>query len=561
MAWGLRALITLSVLVACLLETGFPASAQETVALIRFVTAREGGPVPVGETTAFEATDPKAVAWVRLQPRSQTHSIAFRWFDAERKLQRVSPTRLLTPGEDVVWDELPIRGAPATNLPGAWTVELYADERLLTSSPFSILPPRATAPSSVRVRHQTTLTTKSQETRTGTTAYTHSVITSLDHLVQVIRLRPPDRTFLTVLSLGKLWGTSEGVRGSGLLSYSIGGRFFIQGGLEGSRVTDLFRIPPLRTDMRALFFDLRYSPPQGLPLSLSYRRETMVDDRFPHLTDLVTTSWALSSSYFMRNLSLSLTYTIQDVDDSTSTNFDLSTRTFTVTGVYFPTPQLFLFVTRTSVTQDFGLTSFSSPFSQRTDTTSTRLNYQPHPRLSLALFTFQSDFSRSDGLFSFSTSQRGVEAAYQLSQVVALRALTQWQEQTSTFGGFTSVSNQRLTRYGADFVLGAGLRAGVAFSPQTTKTGTTVNQTDIFTAYASFFPNSRLFFNSSYTLTRTTGTGSDTTSETLILFMRYAPNAMAEYQAQAQFTDVRFPAFPSGASYNALYQITATFRF
>lgn len=561
MAWGLRALTTLSVLAVCLLKTGFPASAQEGVAIIRFVTAREGGIVPVGETTAFEATDPKAVAWVQLQPRSQTHSIVFRWFDSERRLQRVSPTRLLTPAEDVVWDDLPIRGAAAANLVGAWTVELYADERLLASSRFSILPRRAAAQPPVRVRHQTTLVTKSQETRTGTTAYTHSVITSLDHLVQFITLRPPDRTVLTLLSLGKLWGTSEGVRGSGLLSYSVGGRFFIQGGLEGSRVTDLLRIPPIRTNIGASFFDLRYTPPQGFPLSFSYRRETTVDDRLPHLTDLVTTSWTLSSSYVMRNLSLSLTYAVQDVDDSTSANFDFSTRTFAVTGVYFPTPRLFLFVTGTSVTQDFGPTSFSSSFSQRTDTTSTRLNYQLHPRLSLALFTFQSSLSRSDGLLSFSTSQRGIEAALQLSPAVALRALTQWQEQSSSFGGFTSVSNQRLSRYGADFVLGPTVRAGVAFSPQTTTTGSTVSQTDIFTAYASFFPNPRFFFNSSYTLTRTTGTGSDSTSEALVLFMRYSPNASTEYQAQAQFTDVRFPAFPSSASYNALYQFSAIFRF
>lgn len=538
-----------------ILLLSLPVTAQETLVVIRFVMTRQGGPVPIGETTAFQASDPKAIAWVQFQSPTQSHTVVFRWFAPQRQLQRVSPTRIVAPGEEFIWDELPIRDAPAADLQGPWIVELYADERLVSTVQFNILPPRAEALPAVTVQQQTMLSTKSQETRTGSGTYTRTLVNSLDHQVQFIRFVGGDRILLTSLSLGRLWGTSEGVRGAGLLSYSTED-FFLQGGLEGSKLTDSLQSPPLRTDTGAAFFDLSYGSAEGPTFSLGYRRETEVDDRAPHLTDSTTTSWTASSSYSWRNVSLSATYALEDVDDRSEDNFDSRTRTLALTAVYFPSPRLSLFVTRTNVIQYVGATPFSPAFSQTTNTTSARLTYQLQPNLSLALFTFHSDLFQSDALFRLSTSQRGAEATYQLHPRITLRALTQWQEQSSTVGA----SNQRLSRYGMDIFLPGGLTTGLMFSSQVTTSEADTTSVDIFTAYANFLPSTRFFFSGIYTLNRTRGTG-ETTNELFKMSLRYTPNPATEYQATAQFNDVQFPASPTSSTYTSQYQITAIFRF
>jgi hypothetical protein len=552
-----RVISTLTVLIVCL--AGRVAQAQEVLTVIRFVTVREGGPVPAGETTAYEATDPKAVAWAQIAVSGQAHTIVFRWLDPQRRLQRVSPSRIVAPGEEFVWDELPIRGRPPADLPGVWTVEFYVNERLAAGARFAILPHRRAPTTSVR--HQTTLSMRSQETETGWGTHTRSIINSLDHMVQfTIRLRP-DTNVVASISGGTLWGTSSGVRSSGIVAYNAGGRFFAQAGLEGSWITNFLESPPRRIDTSAAFFDLRYNPPRRPTFSLSYRRDTAADDRIPRITDSTTTTWTLSSSYFRGRFAFNGTYIIQDVDDGTTTNLDVATRTLTLTGTYFPSPRLFIFATRTTVKQDFGPTPFSPAFGQQTNTTSARLNYQLSPRFQLAAFLFDTDMARTDGVFSMATSQRGMEGSYQLNSRLRLNALTQWQRQTTTFGGLATTSEQRLSRYGVDVFLPRNLTIGAAFSPQTTTTGPSVTRANVWTTYVNFFPSPKFFLGGTYSLTRTTGPGTDTTNATWALSARYVPTPWVEYQATAQLTDAKFPLFPLANSHTLTYQLTGVFRF
>ncbi|MDR5682726.1 MAG: hypothetical protein QN163_01690 [Armatimonadota bacterium] len=548
----------LAVLLAC--HFALPeAWAQQTFTVVRFVTAREGGPVPVGETNLFEATDTKAVAWAQVIVSGQAHAVVFRWIDPRGRLHRVSPTRLVPPGDDVIWDELPIRGQPAAELPGVWSVELYANDRPAAAARFTILPRRV--PPAFTLVHQTTVATRSQQTQTGSGTYTHSVINSTDHLTQfTLRLRP-DANLIASASGGLLWGTSSGTRGSLAISYNSGPHFFAQAGFQISSVTDHLESPARRTDAQATFFDLRLSPPHGPTLSLSYRRDEAVDDRFPRLTDGTTTTWTLSSSYFVRPLFFSATYTVQDVDDRTSTNFDFSFRSLTLTAVYFPGPALFVIASHTRLAQDFGATAFSPAFGQQSNTTSVRLTYRPTPQLALTPFVSSNDLARTDGLLSMSTTQFGVEAAYRVTRWLQLTAMTQWQTQASIFAGFAGSTEQRLNRFGVDLFLAGNLTLGAAFSPQITVKGSAGTYADVWTAYVNFFPDPKFFLTGTYTVTRTQGSGTDTLHAAWSLSARYAPTPWVEYQLSAQVADTRSKLFPAASVYQLGYHFTAIFRF
>lgn len=533
--------------------------AQDTFTLVRLVTAREGGPVPIGEATAFEATDPKVVAWAQFAAVSQTHSVVFRWFDPRRRLHRASPVQILAPGEEFLWDELPVRGAPAADLPGTWMVELLVGPRLVTTVRFTIHP-RRVIPTAVTAQHQSAVTTKSQQTRTGTGLFTIRHVTSFEHLVQWTR-RSGDNGFALSLSAEKLWGTSDGLRGSGVLSLDRGGRFYLQGGAEGSTVTDSLQTPPLRLDTVSGFFDLRYVPPERPSLSLTYRRTTAVDDYAPPLTDSVTSTWTASLNHAAGRVSFSGTYTVAEVDDRAPTNADTTTRTLTLTGVFVASPRLLAFATRTSVTQDFAATPSLWAFNQETTTTTLRLTYRTTPLLSLTLSYIETAFIRSDALFGFSTSQWGAEAAYTLSPSVTARVLTQWQEQSTTFSGSLTRSDQRLTRYSVDASLAGPLTAGLAFSPQLATAGALVTRADLLTAYVNYFPSAAFFLSVSYTQNRTFATGVDLANEVFALSLRYAPTVFIEYQLTAQSNDARFPALPA-ANVNILnYQFSAVMRY
>jgi hypothetical protein len=170
-------------------RSGLAAAAwpQEAVAVIRFTTARQGGPVPVDEVTAFASDEPKVVAWGRIAAGTASHTVAFRWLDTQQRIYRVSPTRIVTAGEEFLSDELPLRDTPAAALTGVWTVELVVDNRVVATLRFSVVPPSA-PPHVDTIRHQTTLSTRGQQTQAGGT-YTATVVNSLEMATDAVAVR------------------------------------------------------------------------------------------------------------------------------------------------------------------------------------------------------------------------------------------------------------------------------------------------------------------------------------------------------------------------------------
>jgi hypothetical protein len=537
------------------------AEAQEALIIVRFVTAREGGPVPVDVRTTFETTDPMVVAWVQFVPSGQSHTVAFRWLDPRSTAQRISPTVLVTPGQSVLWDEMPIADASAEELPGTWTVELVVDERVLDTVRFSILPPPEALPPPLVVEYETTASTFSHQTAIGTGVFTHKLVNSLTQQVDLIKQFVSGAALTTSVSASNLWGTSSGTEGSATLSFDSGRGVFALGGVTGSWVTDFLQTPPLRLDSGSVFLDLQLSRPDRPSLAFSFQRDTEIDDRSPPETNSLTTAWTMSSAYSIGRLTLQATVGEQAFEDRTGITASFLARTATVSGAYTPNPRLFLFVTRTNLVQDFGATGFAPAFTVQTGTTTARLSYQFTPVLRGAVFAVTTDIDQSDPAFAFSSTMRGVEATVRIRPAVTLSALTQWQDQSTTSGLTTTPAQQRLSRVGFTWVPRSGMVASVFYSPQVTAAPTAETRGELYTASVAFFPSSRFSAVAVYTLNLTNGPALSIRNEVVDLSLRYAPTDAREFRLTARFDDLRNLLTPAADLRNTIYMLSVRFKY
>lgn len=103
-----------------------------------------GQDLPLHPTTRFTTQDPAVIAHVSLADLSGTHRIHWKWYDPDGRLYLKSPEHVLgTPPDKyaataAAWHKISLKGERAARLPGGWHVQIYLDEKLVTTRHFNI---------------------------------------------------------------------------------------------------------------------------------------------------------------------------------------------------------------------------------------------------------------------------------------------------------------------------------------------------------------------------------------------------------------------------------------
>ncbi|MDR7419251.1 MAG: hypothetical protein QN178_10120 [Armatimonadota bacterium] len=552
------AVVALTLLFACGASL-IPALAQAPAQIIRAVMTKEEGRILLIEVDSFLVTDPKAVAWVQVTPSLNRRTIAFRWVTPSGEVFRLSPAIQLLPGDEVVWDVIPIRDGPAERLVGLWRVDVFVDEQFATRVYFRILSPPPRLP--VTVRFETVLSHDAVHTwRPGGG---HDVFNRyiVDQRVEVNA--QVARADLTLRAAGGLTGTDRG--GDSRVSFVVGmdhpaGIAFFAG-REAQTVAD--RLDPARPSVltTSTFLDFRFTSTRLPSVGIVLSRVDRTDSLTPAFTDDTESSASFNVSYSRFPWTAVLVHTQTDTVDRTGAEPSGRNRSTGGSLVYVASPSLVLIGTHISTVRDEDAFGGLGPFTFTGSSTVFRASLTVNPALTLGLTYGFGGSARNDGLFDVQTRLIGGEATYLLSPALTLRAGYQADTIDIVTAGIPSRLSSTTFLGTLEYRPRPTLFMSVSYLPSRAEVVFGTPQvTSSLTGVISYFPSPRFGLNLVYTGVDTTG-ADPLTLRALALSLRYDLRPELVLNLVAQGSRQRFPLDPARDFDALFYGITLNWKY
>jgi hypothetical protein len=543
-----------AVLVLCLVAAQ-PGLAQVPAQIARAVMAREGALIPIGETETFTPSDAKAVCWVQVVPTFTDRTIQFRWVTPGGSEYRLSPVLPLVPGDEITWDQILIRGAPAERLSGTWRVDILVDGQLASTIYFRLVTPTVRP---FNVRSETSLNLRAQHTWRRTGGDEILYWNAIDQRIEILS-RVRERDFSLKLSRGLTGGNAaEEARGS-IVALLSGAGYSIAAGREwGDALNPLTFDRPTVSGITE-FIDLRYARETfGAALLLS--RQDRIDNLDPRAIDDTIVVTTATLAYSHRPWTASLAYARTTLEDRTGGPFTAVTTT-SGSLVYSPFPSRFVFLGTHVRTVSFtGATAFSTPLTLTTTNTILRGLYFAASGVTIGATYGFGESGRADGSFDSRTSLIGGDVVWRISSRSSLRGAYQVQNVDSRTGVTTSQTMTSTVSGALEFRPRSDLFLSVIYTPvRVEATGGFSTAISTLTGVLAYFPSSRFSLSATYSRVLTGGVA-PVESGFGTFNARYDIRTNLRLVAAAQTTALRFAAFPTSDLDRLFYSVVLTWQ-
>lgn len=536
-----------------------PAFAQAPAQIIRAVMTREEGRILPIELDTFSTADPKAVCWVQVTPSLTRRTIRFRWVAPSGELFRLAPPAQLLPGDDVVWDVIPIRDSPAERLPGLWRVDILIDEQFATRVYFRILPPPPRVP--VTARFETVLSHDALHTwrpSGGYDVFSRYVIDQrLELNAQV------GRADLTLRAAGGLTGSDRGAESR--LSFVVGvdhpAGIALFAGREAQIVAD--RPDPARPSALTTntFLDFRFTSPRFPSVGVVLGRVDRTDRLTPALTDDTETSASVNLSYARSPWIVSLVHTRTESDDRTGTEPSTRSRSTGGSLVYIASPSLVLLGTHVSTVREEAAFGGLGPFTFTGTSTVYRASLLVNPALTLGLTYGFGSSTRDDGAFDLQTRLLGGEVTYQVSPGLTMRAGYQADTLDMLTAGVPSRLSSTTFLGTIEYRPRPSLFLSISYLPSRAEVILgTPRVTSSLTGVLSYVPSPRLGFTLTYSGVETTG-ATPLDLRALTINLRYDLRPEMVLNLVAQGSRQRSPLDPARDVDALFYGVTLSWKY
>jgi hypothetical protein len=529
---------------------GLPVAAQAPAQIIRAVMTKEEGRILLLEVDTFLTRDTKAVCWVRVVPSLNRRTISFHWVTPSGDVFRVSSALPMLPGDDVIWDVVPIRDSPIERLRGLWRVDIFVDGQFATRVYFRVLPPPPRLPVTTRfetvLNHNALHIWRPSGSRDVLTRYVVDQRVELNAEV--------GRADLTVRVAGGL--TAGESRGASRVSFVVGvdhpAGIALFVGREAQTVQD--RPDPERPSALSTntFLDFRFASPQLPSFGLSLSRVDRSDGLTPALTSDTETTASVNLSYSRLPWTIVLVHTQNEVDDRTLAEPFTRSRSTGGSLIYAASPSLTFLGTHISTYREEGPLGGVGPFTFNGTSSILRASLSVSPALTLGATYGVGGSSRSDGLFDVQTRLIGGEVTYLLSRTVTLRAGYQTDAIDLTAAGITTRLSSTTLLGTIEYRPNPRLFVSVSYLPSRADVvfGTPGITTSL-TGVLSYYPSPRFGVSVTYNNIDTSGTA-PLSLQALSVSLRYDIRPELVLTAVAQRSRQRFAATPA-SDFDALF--------